>query len=526
MTGAARGARAAFWATLVGGWALVAVVAWLAPLHGADWARLAAVEARGLGADARSLGGLLAEFLVSARAAHAVVAATVAVALVVAMTAHALGQLPRPGAARDTLALALTFALVWLIVPGPGQVLYQRSTVAQFVFGLAALAWVLAAYRLASATPRGGAGRALGLLVAGFVAAAASPHGASMVAAVVVAIWVLGRRRRAGATPAWMWAGLVGLAVGAVGAWAEAPSGGSGGALAIWRDLDVFTRNAGDLAALVVLVALVALARARRRDQAAPPLPAAIVRRILWLVVLAAAVELVNLRGPRAGDPGLLAPIALLIIAGVAALHALAADRGVLRLLVVGAFAVNAVAAVLSLTTYVPARHDFEARLAALAAARASGAKVATVAPYGVAASGWFGGEDLQGVGVRAVVAARFGLADIGFDRRVAGFVPAPPWRPGGEGPDFAARRGRPVRVARPFASHSGPDKRGIATFVVQAPDLAAYPELYVVHDGAAVVPSRQGQQVTYAPDSFGHHALVACDATSCVLIASRFVQP
>ena len=82
------------------------------------------------------------------------------------------------------------------------------------------------------------------------------------------------------------------------------------------------------------------------------------------------------------------------------------------------------------------------------------------------------------------------------------------------------------MRVVPPDATDSGPDKRGVAAFVVQAPQLDAYPELYVLHDGEPVAHTRRGQHVTYAPDSFGHHALVACDAAECVLIASRFVQP
>jgi hypothetical protein len=54
----------------------------------------------------------------------------------------------------------------------------------------------------------------------------------------------------------------------------------------------------------------------------------------------------------------------------------------------------------------------------------------------------------------------------------------------------------------------------------------ARWPEAYVIHDGAEVPVTLDGERVVYAPARYGHHALVLCDARECLLAATIDVRP
>jgi len=539
-----------FWAGLALAWALFALLAFCAPLHGRDWARVAALASNLPG----GVGDAFATILAENRLVHVLVAASAATALLLALTTHALGRLPHPQRSHDGLAVLATGALVWLTVPAAGATLVAHATVGETVVGLAALAWLLAAYRIGDADGAGGAERTAGMAVLGFVAGAAEANRpAATVATFVVAAWMIGRVGRGARVRAWMWTGLAALGFGTAVAWLAAPPAGAAPLRGIYLllELDRFARKAGEAAAIVAVLAFVTQAR-----RTSVTLAGATIRRLLWCIPVAVAVELLAVFAPGGytGDAALLAALAPFVVVAVALVDALTgADGLVRRIVATGALAVNLVAFALATATLLQVRQDFDAR--SLALLRTPPGGVATISPYRAPAGTWFAGEDLTDVGTRALVAARHGLTEIVFAGRVSGFEPAQPYAlrgPAGlvfvrhlpvarqqladiaarddvelrvEGLDWPERHDRPVLAARASAVAHAPDTRGRALFELRAP-AAPDAEVYVVHDGAVVASERRGRQVSFQPSALGYHLLVVCDADTCDLVEALDVRP
>src|SRR5688500_3474062 len=123
----------------------------------------------------------------------------------------------------------------------------------------------------------------------------------------------------------------------------------------------------------------------------APPPDA--IPRTLWLTFLSPVVMVIAAISAHAGVRALLAPMLLLVLAGLNVLDTLRVDRWARRGLLAVAIAIHAVAALMLAIKLGRAHADFERRMAILRAAPAG--SVPTIPAYRqVIESFWFAGED------------------------------------------------------------------------------------------------------------------------------------
>jgi hypothetical protein len=420
--------RLVFWSVVVSAWAFFAIVALLAPVQGEDWSARFWVHAYAGDLDwalryARNhhVVGDLAELVIAAfRPVHVVLSPTVCLAFFAGVFVHVRGRLPRPDDARDTLALALASALVWLGGARAGLAFFHRPYLAMFVYGLTAVIWFTAAYRLAGPRPAAGAARAAGMLLLGVLAGSSNHH---VVAVVLVAVplWMRARRRRGETLPAWMWTGLAGLVVGAALLATDPPYlplvsfgeyGIEGNFIRFFRTL----AEGGRVIAFSVIAVFAMLVRSRFRGVPMPLVRDEHLRQLGWWFTGALVIAGLALLAPRWGEPAMLAPTVCLVIGGLMVLDALAADVRARQVLVAFALVAHAVVLVRTLPTYVRAHREYVARAAALNAA-APGSRI-TIPPYTqVDQSAWFFGEDLAPSATRAIIAESYGLGGIEFTR-------------------------------------------------------------------------------------------------------------
>jgi hypothetical protein len=232
------------------------------------------------------------------------------------LTVLAIGRWPSPGRTDDALAFATVAAIVVVVTPEIGQMLFYRPYVGNYTMGLLLnVAW-LVPYRLAPRYARVWWEPAM--LVLGLLAGLCNEHtGPAFAGAAVLVIYAA--RQRGERIAEWMIAGLIGLCAGYC-ALLAAPGHdfrygglatkqttlaivgerGVGGNLAIVGWLVFFVASAAPW------IGLGAIRRGQRRDPA-------------WLVLIGAGVlaMLTLLASPKVGDRLYLASTAL-IAAGIA----------------------------------------------------------------------------------------------------------------------------------------------------------------------------------------------------------------
>jgi hypothetical protein len=420
--------RLVFWSVVVSAWAFFAIVALLAPVQGEDWSARFWVHTYGGDLDwalryvrnHHVLGDLVELGIAAFRWLHVLLSPTICLAFFAGIFVHVRGRLPRPADPRDTLALALASALVWLGGARAGLAFFHRPYLAMFVYGLTAVIWFTAAYRLAGARPAGGVARALGLFVLGVLAGSSNHH---VVAVVLVAVplWMRARRRRGEPLPAWMWTGLAGLVVGAVLLATDPPYlplvsfgeyGIEGNFIRFFRTL----AEGGRVIAGCLIALFAMLVRSRFRDVPMPLVPDQHLRQLGWWLAGALIIAALALLAPRWGEPAMLAPTVCLVVGGLMVLDALAADARARQALVAFAIIAHVVVLACTLPTYVRAHREYAARARALHAAP-RGSRV-VIEPYTqVDQTSWFFGEDLATAATRALIAESYGLSAVEFAR-------------------------------------------------------------------------------------------------------------
>ncbi len=585
--------RLGFWLAIGGTWLVMAVIAWLTPPQGDDWGHLewarnaTPASLLHLLAGSRTTGDLVGPALALWRPLHIVASPLVIVALLAGMTTHALGRLPRAGRSSDTLVFLAAGAALWLAAPNLGVVLSHRSYLATYVYGLTAMVWLLAAYRLAGAPTRRAWLWTAGAAVLGLLAGA-STRAVGTVGVVIIVTAVVRRSRRGEGVPGWMWAGALAVCAGAVLAWLDMPYANLG-RLSLARidgNLGILYEYVGQNGQVVsaLAVALLALLVRAGFGGAKPSVPGlealVLVRRAL---LVWAALALIGVVGPVWGTPAKLAAAVALSTAALVAVDAIAQglassarSRWLRRLLWIAVLvpAVDVVAS--GLPRYVDARAQHEARVRTLAAAPLGGvAKVAPSRPvngdFWVAAESWprsrlreqvarslFGIDDIvidpafrdyePGSGftfeVQAGAAAPHSWLDLphdlllarrAFDRGVRELAAATP-APAAlvlTNVDFPERAGRPLlaarlvdgRVEQPAASHGGPDRDG-RYFVRLKPRSpgSALAEQWFVSGGRSTLPMVRNGRLELVGWQAGWYVLVACDASVCWAVDAFYV--
>ncbi|HUQ07382.1 MAG TPA: DUF6056 family protein, partial [Kofleriaceae bacterium] len=356
----------AFSAMLLAWWSMYAIVAWWTPIQGEDWAQLGWIERHApVGADdvletlyreptTGDVGHLIG---VALPAMHAVIAPTMIVLFIVGLFAFAFARRPDPRSWDDLWKLAFLHALVWLGAARVGVIFGHRPHVAHFVYGLCAMVWLLAAFRAAGPSPRGGVKLAVGMAVLALFGGASNHHVAAAAIAFII-VTIVRRRKRGEPVPAWMWASLatstIGLALLFTNPNPYFAAIGRRGLASTFGQILYFLNEAGETVAIASLTAFATLLKSRWRGTA---MPMPTVGELSWMttcffggfIILALAVF-----GPRWGEPGMFAPSILFTAGGVVALVRLADDVWVKRAMIALTVAVHVVVA----WKYVPAYRE------------------------------------------------------------------------------------------------------------------------------------------------------------------------
>ena len=399
--------------------ALVAYVAWLAPVQGDDWSMLLWQHRHGgsvgallsLVAHGRTVPDLTGYLRVTVPWTHAVLTSISWLAIILGVW-----KLTRPVRAvawSDVGAFWLISALLWIGAPRLAVIVFHRSSAAMFIDGTALMLWFVIAVQALTReqSPRRWAG--FGMFLFGLVAAATTRQLGAVALITYAWIWfgrrgdaVLPRRVRISA-----WCGLL---IGTVSTWLHFVVGplhivGSGRMI-----LMTFT-ECGELIALTILLILGHRGLQALRARPAVELNAgmlAVAGGWAGVAILAAAIGLL---GPWASEPALFAPVVLLTIAVTPILVGLAADSWARAFVIAMVVVIHAVVAVKSVATYRRAAEESAARLAVLSAAPPD--SVATIAPsWRIEQTFWWYGEDLVNASYREDIAQElFGLRDIEF---------------------------------------------------------------------------------------------------------------
>ena len=418
-------ARVAAYAFVAATFAIHAVVAWLSPLQGDDWAHLlwSDANAHRSGFDwliafasshftaSDALGFVIARSTV----VHAIATPAVSVALYVGLFTLAARRLPRLGSWDDVFGLVVISSLIWVGSARAGVTWFHRPYAATWIYGAAFAAWTFAPYRCRW-RPRGAWVPAM----SAFGLAAGST---SRQVGVVLSIGVIGAILGAPAPrPRWMWLGLAGVAIGTVAVWLDAPQidfrGFKAGFEASLGAINVSLREGGELIALVLGLSLAKLVFGRLRPVWAgdEPLPDnAETMRWMWAWF---GLNVLALLGPRYSEVMLFPGSLALCIAALPYIRWLATSRLLRFILAAVAVGIHVVVVVFALGFYVPLGAEFRERVAALERTPAGGR--ATLEPYrATLPSFWFYGEDWAAAGRRQDVAIElFGLGDIDFAKR------------------------------------------------------------------------------------------------------------
>jgi len=354
---------------------------------------------------------------------HELVTPLVELALFYLLALHALGRRPSLQRADDALMFATIVAMVALVAPLIGQLLFYRPFTGNYLFSLVIGLGFLAPYRLHAEAPivRRPWWIAI-MLVLGYATGLCNEHtGPAFIAMTAFAIFAFWRR---GERPsAWMIAGLLGVVAGFIALYvapaqsirynALATSTSLFGRAAARSTLDNLRIIGGPYAAAWKLVPWLALGVGGWLGTRQIPLVSR-ARLLSALVAMAAslAIAATLLVSPKQGGRLDFASVCLLC-AALASLalpfirtHATRAIAWGLATLAIAYLLFN------SLITYQTAGAEFRTRFDAISSAPPRG--VVTVTPYTLPRSRWFLGEDFASDGLR------FGLA---WNRNLAGIV-------------------------------------------------------------------------------------------------------
>ena len=427
----------AFVAMLAAWWVMYALVAWWSPFQGEDWGILGWLERN----DPVTLDAVLTTtyrepttgdtghlIAVALPSVHAVLAPTMIILFVLGLFAFAFARRPDPRSWDDLWKVAFLHALVWLGAARVGVIFGHRPHVAHFVYGLTAALWVLAAFRAAGPSPRGGVWLAVGMGALALLGGASNHHVAGAAIAYII-VTIVRRRRRGEAVPAWMWASLATMTIGLALLFTNPnpyfAAIGRRGLATTFGQILYFLNEAGETVALASLVAFATLVKSRWRGT---PMPVPTVPELAWMTLCffgGFAIMALAVFGPRWGEPAMFAPSILFTAGGVVALVRLAEDVWVKRAMIALTIVVHVIVAV----HYVPAYHEANRyaalRMQQLAAPPSGG--VATVTPFPQVGIGfWFLGEDLGFSAAREMAAVEvFDLDEIVFDRETGAYEPS-----------------------------------------------------------------------------------------------------
>jgi hypothetical protein len=373
---------------------------------------------------------------------HLVLTPLVQLSLLPLAFAIAFARWPRP-TLRDLAALMMLQLAIWLITPIPGIVYFYRPFTTNYLWSFATMLTLFVPYRLELARPAGAARPWLApiLLVVGWCAGMGNEHtGPTAMLAMAGFLWWAHRRRR---LRLWMIAGALGLYVGypmlflAPGQalrYAGMATKNSPLHVLVERGLggnaDVlfnFIAEAQIAIDFVVIVLLVAVARARRRGEALPELSRATLVTIIALIVAAGGMVVTQFASPTVGERLYFASAVPFAGALVVVIDWLWTDRAVRRL-VVGASAIVFVYHLYQMGTILKDGYDEnQHRIALLEAAPAN--TVVKVPPYAWwKHSRWWWGDDFQYASLREYVANEvYDLHGIEYDRPLHWAEPLPP---------------------------------------------------------------------------------------------------
>jgi hypothetical protein len=422
---------------LLAWWGMYAIVAWWTPIQGEDWGQLAwlaqhdpidvdhVLEALYREPTTGDIGHLIG---VALPAVHAALAPTLIILFVIGLFAFAFARRPDPRSWDDLWKLAFLHALVWLGAARVGVIFGHRPHVAHFVYGLCAAVWVLAAFRAAGPSPRGGIKLAVGMAVLALLGGASNHH-VSGAAIVYIIVTIVRRRRRGEPVPAWMWVSLATMTVGLVLLFTNPnpyfAAMGRRGLATTFGQILYFLNEAGETVALASLVAFATLVKSRWRGT---PMPVPSLGELAWMATCffgAFAIMALAVFGPRWGEPSMFAPSILVTAGGVVALVRLADDPWIKRAMIALTVVVHAIVAWKYVPAYREAHRYGELRMQQLASPPPGG--IASITPFPQVGIGfWFLGEDLGFSAAREIAAVEvFDLEDIVFDRETGAYEPS-----------------------------------------------------------------------------------------------------
>jgi hypothetical protein len=357
---------------------------------------------------------------------HVIVTPLVEIGMFLLLTTLALGRWPCPRRRDDALLFTLIVALVVACTPDIGLMLFYRPFTGNYLFGLTISLLFLVPYRLHVEKPLAhGWWLIVPMLVLGAAAGMSNEHTGPAIGVLAIAVFAYAMRR-GDPPPWWMIAGIVGLVGGGLALFFAPGQDVRYSGLAMQDSMlgriasrgfvgnvKVFGNIALYLCASLPWVALGLVAR-RRADPMSRT-------RLLATLALGAAAVLVAatlLASPKIGQRLWLASIVLASTAIASWVAVQLQPRWARTLAWIGAAGWLAFAAFRCVSAYYVVGREFDDRLAAISATPANG--TVTVAPFSVAKSKWFYGDDFLIPSKRASVSDLYGLHAIELTQGVA----------------------------------------------------------------------------------------------------------
>ncbi len=316
---------------------------------------------------------------------HVAVTPLVLCTLCLLVLVHAMGRRPRFTSAHDAFLLLWGCGACWLAAPAPGQAFFYRPITTNYVYTLTLALLLLVPFRLAARRPFGSLAVVSALLIFPFAmfVGKTNEHTGPTLIVVALLYTLVALRRRDYRNACWMLSGTIGLLWGywllffAPGQTVRYGKLGRQSVVetivgrGLLGNAELLNELCGYVAPLLVatLCGVVAYGFARRK-QAPDPQPRLRIEALGAYVLAAAAVAGTSLAAPKNHYRLFIAPGVLLAIASVIAVDWISSERGVRRLLVTLALALNLAFAWVFLALYGRIHEDELERLAIVHAAK------------------------------------------------------------------------------------------------------------------------------------------------------------
>ncbi|HLL20524.1 MAG TPA: DUF6056 family protein [Kofleriaceae bacterium] len=450
--------RLAFWASLVGLYALFVVQAVNTPVLLDDWYQLPYWRQHDFSLAAiweygyynyfhfnPRIGDVFLLVVNSPTPAHLILTPLVEVGVLVIAFVIAFARWPRP-TYRDLWLLLFLQVMIWIVIPIPGIIYFYRPFATNYLWAFGITLSLFVPYRLALARPTPPPRRLWAIplmLVLGWIAGMCNEHtGPTAMVAIAILVVVFYKRRQ---LRAWMVAGALGLYIGypmlffapgqalryAGMATRNTPVNvlrerGLDGCFEILLEFIAEAQN-GIIVFLVIVLLYIGVFR--RRGEPVPAVPRVTILTAALFMIAAGSIIVTLFASPTATERLFFAPALLLVCAFGVFVEQLLDEPAVRRVVVTAFVAIFAYHGVRFVAVYVAAKHDNDERIAKLTAAPDNA--VVEVEPYAThRRNRWYWGDDFRYASLREYVANEvFDLNGIVFDRHLRWAEPIAPDR-------------------------------------------------------------------------------------------------